>query len=369
MMKKSTTLSRITRFLLLSMLIMSALPLVVAQAVESINYGSALTRSFGANGSQHFEFQGIAGTRVTIIAGACAATGINPRINLVGPDGFVAFTDASTGCTEALINRRLEKGTGTYTISVYIYGGPGDVTVSLVCSEGDCGGTPPPPPPPPPPGDEEPGGEEPGGEEPGGEEPGGEEPGGEEPGGEEPGGEEPGGVTPPAPIVTPAPFISAPNGDADGDGVPDDLDNCPSVFNPGQEDGWGSDAGDACDIEWYDRTGLGLSGFEQKDGTYHLHGNCTFLADGAAVCPIIARFDPRLFSTEDIAVEFTTPEAGGWTVWVFYLHSNRGADVYQVNIYDNGVLVDDTLEIHVSGDDYKWYVRGNDPRYNGLPLN
>lgn len=35
--------------------------------------------------------------------------------------------------------------------------------------------------------------------------------------------------------------------DADGDGVPDALDNCPTVFNPGQADGDGDGVGDACD--------------------------------------------------------------------------------------------------------------------------
>jgi hypothetical protein len=35
--------------------------------------------------------------------------------------------------------------------------------------------------------------------------------------------------------------------DADGDEVPDDCDNCPQAFNPGQEDADGDDLGDACD--------------------------------------------------------------------------------------------------------------------------
>ena len=38
-----------------------------------------------------------------------------------------------------------------------------------------------------------------------------------------------------------------PYSDADGDGVPDGIDNCPSVYNPGQEDSDGDGVGDACD--------------------------------------------------------------------------------------------------------------------------
>lgn len=36
--------------------------------------------------------------------------------------------------------------------------------------------------------------------------------------------------------------------DSDGDGVPDDEDNCPAVPNPNQEDGDGDGVGDACDV-------------------------------------------------------------------------------------------------------------------------
>lgn len=35
--------------------------------------------------------------------------------------------------------------------------------------------------------------------------------------------------------------------DSDGDGVPDDADNCVDTPNPGQEDSYGSEAGDACE--------------------------------------------------------------------------------------------------------------------------
>jgi hypothetical protein len=38
----------------------------------------------------------------------------------------------------------------------------------------------------------------------------------------------------------------SPNGDDDGDGVPNLEDNCPLVANPGQGDSDGDGAGDAC---------------------------------------------------------------------------------------------------------------------------
>jgi YD repeat-containing protein len=45
--------------------------------------------------------------------------------------------------------------------------------------------------------------------------------------------------------------------DSDGDGVPDDEDNCPAVFNPDQADRNGNGIGDACDLH-SDSDGDGL---------------------------------------------------------------------------------------------------------------
>ncbi|MCB2180249.1 thrombospondin type 3 repeat-containing protein [bacterium] len=50
----------------------------------------------------------------------------------------------------------------------------------------------------------------------------------------------------PTPINTATPMPTA-VADTDGDGVPDAQDNCPFVYNPGQEDTDGDGIGDACD--------------------------------------------------------------------------------------------------------------------------
>ncbi len=52
------------------------------------------------------------------------------------------------------------------------------------------------------------------------------------------------------------PLPSAPPSDLDGDGVPDNLDNCPTLANPGQSDLDGDGLGDVCDP---DRDGDGVN--------------------------------------------------------------------------------------------------------------
>lgn len=160
--------------------------------------------------------------------------------------------------------------------------------------------------------------------------------------------------------------------DPDGDGINSDRDNCPHDSNPDQEDGWGSGMGDLCDTDWYNMTGIGIAGFEQKDGTYHLHGNCTFMPDGDPRCPEAARFDPRTFEPGDMPLEVTTEFAGAWSVWIHYLYSADGVAVYQVNIYSSNppqpdTLLDDRLEIHVREDgSWTWHMRGGLEQYNGI---
>ncbi len=154
----------------------------------------------------------------------------------------------------------------------------------------------------------------------------------------------------------------APSGDVDGDGIITG-DNCPTVYNPGQEDGWGGVQGDACDQDRYNKAGIQVQGFVQKDGSFNLHGNCVFFSDGAASCPVIASFDPDTFTPASMPQDVTSDTANGWSVWVYFLYSTDGVDVYQVNTYRSAVpqpdtLIDDQLEIHVRGSIWKWMQRG-----------
>ena len=154
--------------------------------------------------------------------------------------------------------------------------------------------------------------------------------------------------------------------DLDGDGLAGFHDNCPTVFNPDQEDGWGSGAGDACDTDWYNLSGQGLSAFVQKNGLIHLHGNCLYLPDGAPRCPVIAAIDPATLRPSDAPLNVTSPTAKGWSAWLHYLYTTDGVSVYQVNTYRSATpqldkLVDDHFEIHVGGDSWRWWHRGGSP--------
>ena len=87
---------------------------------------------------------------------------------------------------------------------------------------------------------------------------------------------------------------SAGDSDADGDGVPDELDNCPQVANADQADSDGDTIGDACDFggtaveRTLDDVGLSLKGTTQRgrgrasayiNQNYHRVGD-TFRVDG-----------------------------------------------------------------------------------------
>ncbi|MGQ9851458.1 MAG: thrombospondin type 3 repeat-containing protein [Aggregatilineaceae bacterium] len=55
--------------------------------------------------------------------------------------------------------------------------------------------------------------------------------------------------------------------DSDGDGVPDDVDNCPAVYNPEQTDSDSDGFGDACD------------GDDDEDGVLDAEDNCPLVAN------------------------------------------------------------------------------------------
>jgi len=66
--------------------------------------------------------------------------------------------------------------------------------------------------------------------------------------------------------------------DADGDGVPDDEDNCPDAANADQADLDGDGAGDACDVD------------DDNDG----------VSDGADNCPVLANADQANFDGDGL---------------------------------------------------------------------
>lgn len=144
--------------------------------------------------------------------------------------------------------------------------------------------------------------------------------------------------------------IYDPQGDADSDGVINSLDNCLLLANPGQENGWGSPAGDACDMDYYDSK-TGVKTFQQLDGTFHIHGACRF-ANNRTECPVVGAIPPSNLDPAASPQRFQTADSSGWYVDVYFLGElPNNQHLYQINIYnEEGVLQDDHQEVIVNAD-------------------
>jgi len=95
--------------------------------------------------------------------------------------------------------------------------------------------------------------------------------------------------------------------DTDNDGIPDDVDNCPFVYNPDQRDSSGNGVGDACD-DLLDSDGDGIpdlfdecpfepedfNGFEDEDGCPE--GHLDYDGDGILNADDLCPFDPEDFN-------------------------------------------------------------------------
>ena len=104
--------------------------------------------------------------------------------------------------------------------------------------------------------------------------------------------------------------------DSDGDGVPDDRDNCPSTPNPGQEDEDGDGVGDVCDSCPATPNGSG-DRFGQDD--------CLSLREGEPGTPLLVPV-PRAGQIIEVLGTLEAPRQGDRTLDRFILEPDPSAD-------------------------------------------
>ena len=139
--------------------------------------------------------------------------------------------------------------------------------------------------------------------------------------------------------------------DTDGDGVPDDIDNCPMVFNPGQEDTDGDGAGDACDSAGSTLLRINAGGGDYVDGSGNLwsadFGYNTGI-QGSTSDPISGTTNDPLYKTErwdpstspDLHYSFNVPD-GNYTVNLYFADIYGGTAGVGLRVFD--VVIEDEL--------------------------